>query len=88
MEQINFPFITDPKAEIPPVQEELTLEHLKTLPREELESLYVEKIGRRRYFGRTDEEISEAILNPDGEIDRLREADRTDAWQDIGPTGK
>ncbi|MCW1888197.1 MAG: hypothetical protein KIH67_001430 [Candidatus Moranbacteria bacterium] len=87
MEQIKFPFITEPETPKDPPKEEVPLD-LEALTREELEALYVEKVGRKRYFGRTDEEVREAIQDPEKELDRLREADRTDAWEDIGPTGK
>ncbi len=87
MEQIPFSFLTGTESPKTSPQEETPLD-LETLTREELEALYVEKIGRKRYFGRTDEEVRLAIQNPDQEIDRLRDADRTDAWEDIGPTGK
>ena len=39
-----------------------------------------------RYLGRTDEEVKTAIMNPEEEIARLREVDRTDAWEDINPS--
>ena len=87
MEQFQFPFVTDAEAPKTSPKEEAPLD-LESLSREELEALYVEKIGRKRYFGRTDEEVRVAIQDPEKELERLRELGRTDAWEDIGPTGK
>jgi hypothetical protein len=87
MEQFQFPFVADTETPKTPPKEEASLD-LESLSREELEALYVEKIGRKRYFGRTDEEVRLAIQDHEKELERLRELDRTDAWEDIGPTGK
>ena len=92
-EQFHFPFMDAseqqldldlPKDKAPEPELQLT-----DLDREALETLYMEKVGFKRYPGRTDEELHEAIRNPEKEISRLREIDRVDdAWADLGPTGK
>ncbi len=100
--QFQFPFMETPKPEKQldldlSVKEDSTTEeprepealNLDNLDRKALEELYFEKVGKHRFFGRTDDEVREAILNPEGEIERLREADKIDdAWSDLGPTGK
>jgi hypothetical protein len=92
-EQFHFPFMDSPEKQLDlhlPKEETGAPEpDLESLDRKDLEELYFAKIGRHRFMGRTDEEVRAAILDPEGEIARLREIDRVDdAWKDLGPTGK
>lgn len=88
-QQFNLPLTPDDKADNDRINEEMQAEltpDLATLTRAELEVLYKQKIGMARYLGRTDDELKTAIMNPEEEIARLREVDRTDAWEDINPS--
>jgi hypothetical protein len=87
MEQFRLPLTPDAEIDNQRIAAEMQAEQtpdLETVARPELEILYTEKIGRKRYMGRTDDEVRTAILDPEGEIERLRKVDRTDdAWEEI-----
>ena len=92
-EQFSFPFDNEtptpqPNQEQPVSANQEALPLLEELDRQALEKLYFEKVGNHRFMGRTDDEVREAIRNPEAEIDRLREIDKVDPWADLGPTGK
>ncbi len=96
-QQFHFSFMETPEEQLDlnlPKKEDAVDEQtaeldLASLDREALEKLYFERVGKHRFHGRTDDEVRAAILDPDKEIDRLREIDRVDdAWADLGPTGK
>ena len=94
-EQFSFSFIDKPEEQLDlhlPKKEgsaEPAELDLASMDRKALEELYFEKVGKHRFMGRTDDEVRAAILDPAGEIDRLREIDKIDdAWADLGPTGK
>lgn len=85
MEQFKLPLTPDAEADNQRILEEIGLEQtpdLEALTRPELEALYKKEVGFARYLGRTDDQLKAAIKNPREEIERLREADRTDPWED------
>jgi hypothetical protein len=84
MEQLNLPLTPDLEADNVELTKSLNEElHLELLSRDELEHLYIKKVGLRRFIGRTDDELHTAITNPEQEISRLREVDKKFDQEDI-----
>ena len=89
MEQFQLPLTPDAEANNKRINDEMQAElapDLETLARPELEALYKQEVGVNRCLGRTDDEVRTAIRNPQEEIARLREVDRTDPWKDTNPS--